>query len=208
MALRRTEFRADPDKVAAWNERSRQKQRDRAAARRPVPGQPINSLRLASSRELVEVSDKPRPELAAIPPRYSSFRPKRGSSFREASPEQRAFVEGKLCVACGGERGVLVCDPAHLTPQGGGWGGCTDWRCVVPLCRICHDIFDGRISAPNDPVDLAPILALDLWLPQRIHMSSHMDYVTALQRLSGCKYAPIGETTLMGAPLTPGPEAA
>jgi hypothetical protein len=159
-----------------------------------------------SDRKLVEASDIPRPELAVVPPRYSTFREKRGSSFRAASPEQREAVKGKLCIACGGERGILVCDPAHLTPQDGGWGGCASPLCVVPLCRICHDVFDGRISSPDRPVDLAPILSLPEWGPWRAHMAEHMDYITALQRLSGTKYAPVGETTLMGAPLQGGPE--
>lgn len=204
MALRRTEFRSDPDKKAEWIERSRQRQRERAAERRPTPGQRNSTLRLISERKLVEASDIPRPELAALPPRFSTFREKRGSSFKPASKEQRAAVKDQPCVICG-SRGV---DPAHLTPRGGGWGGCDDPLCVIALCRLHHQIFDGRIPAVNDPVDLAPVLALPEFAPHRAHMATHMDYVTALQRLSGCKYAPVGETTLMGAPLQPGPGAA
>lgn len=192
------------DAIADWQERSRERARRRAAERRPTPGQRNSTLRLISERKLVEASDIPRPELAALPPRFSTFREKRGSSFKPASKEQREAVEGRACANCNNERGVAGVDPAHLTPRGGGWGGCDDWRCVIPLCRVCHDIFDGRVSATNMPVDLAPILALEAWMQQRSHMSTHLDHVTALQRLSGCKYAPVGETTLMGAPLQPG----
>lgn len=201
MALRRTEFRGDPDKIAAWQERSREKQRQRAMERRPVPGQSNSTLRLVSDRRLVEASDMPRPELAAIPPRPGSTFKRRGSSFKPASPAQREAVAGWLCVHCNGERGVLTVDPAHLTPRGGGWGGCDSPLCVIPLCRLCHSDFDGLTTGV---VDLAPILALDDWAEHRAHMATHLDYVTALQRLSGCKYAPVNETTLMGAPLRPG----
>lgn len=201
MALRRTEFRGDPDKIADWQERSRQRQRERAAARRPTPGQRNSTLKLVSDRKLVEASSIPAPELAAIPPRNSTFREPRRSSFKEASPAQRAAVKDQPCVVCG----VLGVDPAHLTPRGGGWGGCDDPLCVIPLCRLHHGIFDGRIPAANEPVDLAPVIALPEFAPQRAHMATHLDFVTALQRLSGTKYAPVGETTLMGAPLAPGP---
>lgn len=206
MALRRSEISRNPAAVESWIERSRKRARERAAARRPTPGQPTNSLRLASARKLVEASDLPRPELAVVPPRYSTFREPRGSGFKPASPAQREVVKGRACANCNNERGVAGVDPAHLTPRGGGWGGCDDPLCVIPLCRICHDIFDGRVSSTTLTVDLAPVLALEEWALQRSHMSLHMDHVTALQRLSGCKYAPVGETTLMGAPLQGGPE--
>jgi len=65
-----------------------------------------------------------------------------------ASDEQREKNRRGACVCCG-ER---MTDPAHLAPRKLGrfdlgervTCGCDGVLCVLPLCRSCHDGYDGR----------------------------------------------------------------
>jgi len=58
--------------------------------------------------------------------------------FARASAAQRAKVAGRRCLACDAATRI---DPAHLVPRS--LGGCDDPRCVVALCRFCHQRY-GR----------------------------------------------------------------
>jgi len=110
------------------------------------------------------------------------------SGFKPASRAQREAVADERCVWCGA-RGV---DPAHLTPRSNVHGepGCDHPLCVIPLCRRCHDIFDGRVPGAK-PLDLASILALPEYALHRAHMAEHMTFPMALQRLTGQRWRPV-----------------
>ena len=71
----------------------------------------------------------------------------------------------------------MPCDPAHLTPRS--LGGCDDARCVIPLCRTHHRLYDsGRL-------DLESVLALDEFCVERGHMATHMSLARCIRQLRG-----------------------
>jgi hypothetical protein len=96
-------------------------------------------------------------------------------SWTPASPQQRAKVAGRRCVAC--ERATRI-DPAHLVPRG--LGGCDDALCVVALCRVCHRRYD------RGALDLVPYLEPDL-RAEAAHAVGHLGLAGALRRLSGTR---------------------
>lgn len=181
----------DPKKVEAWQERSRErrieKERKRAAGRKP--GDPSSSLAPVSKRrhEQEVKGERPRRSRRA---RNSTMR--EGGGFAPASDAQREAVRGRACVWCG----APDVDPAHLTSRANphGENGCDHPLCVLPLCRRCHDIFDGRTPGA-EPIDLAAVLALPEYALHRAHMAEHMTFPMALQRLTGTRWRPV-ELTL------------
>ena len=57
-----------------------------------------------------------------------------------ASPEQRTFVAGQPCLVDASHEGKV--HPAHLIPRGLLTEGQEDARAVVPLCPLCHRLYD------------------------------------------------------------------
>ena len=52
------------------------------------------------------------------------------------------FVKVMGCTACGWESGDPI-ENAHTGAQSGA-GRKADYQSIIPLCRSCHDRFDGR----------------------------------------------------------------
>lgn len=94
-----------------------------------------------------------------------------------ASKEQRFKVKHLSCAVCGGEG----CDPAHLCARG--TGGCDSPRCVVPLDRACHRLFD------EGKLDLLPFLE-PRYRVEVAHCVMHMGLVGAYRRLTGSREMP------------------
>jgi hypothetical protein len=104
-----------------------------------------------------------------------------------ATDAQRAAVAGRTCIVCGSEHRI---DPAHLIPRS--LGGCGDARCVVPLCRPCHRVYDGG------RLDLLPHLE-PAWRAQLAHAVGHVGLIGALRRISGA--SGLGDSTPPGTAL-------
>ena len=113
--------------------------------------------------------------------------PLRSSPSMAASEAQRAAVAGRACIVCGTTRRI---DPAHLIPRS--LGGCGDARCVVPLCRPCHRVYDGG------RLDLLPHLE-PAWRAQLAHAVGHVGLIGALRRISGA--SGLGDSTPPGTAL-------
>lgn len=113
------------------------------------------------------------------------------AGFTPASKEQReARDEVGYCIACGRtkEFDAVPIDPAHLVSRA--HGGCDSRFCTVPLCRFCHDRFDGRVSRPDlPPFDLLRVLVgdWDRWRHHVQHAMRHELPVPLLERLAGAR---------------------
>ncbi len=66
-------------------------------------------------------------------------------SFTPASSEQRAAVHSRRCLVDGSHEGKT--QPAHLIPRSMLEEGQEDARATVPLCPVCHRLYDsGELS--------------------------------------------------------------
>jgi hypothetical protein len=94
-------------------------------------------------------------------PMKRSTKPRKRTAVSPASPAQRAKVKDAVSIVSG----QGPCDPAHLVSRA--LGGCDDERCVVPLTRHEHRLFDAG------QLDLAPFLTHHL--PELKHALEHTD---------------------------------
>lgn len=69
-----------------------------------------------------------------------------------ATPEQKAKVAGKACVAAGYHECAGPVDPMHLIDRSLAPSAGDDVLMVVPGCRALHDAYD------NHEIDLSPFL--------------------------------------------------
>ena len=81
--------------------------------------------------------------------------------------------EEARCRKCGAT-GVRL-DPAHIVPRG--LGGGMEAVEIVPLCRPCHDRYDGR----GEPLDLLPVLTRD----EQVQAVKTLGLSKAYRRLTG-----------------------
>lgn len=113
----------------------------------------------------------------------------RGQGLRQgkgfaASPAQRLKVRDASCAVCGRDGFEATLDPAHLVSRA--VGGCGEPLCVVPLCRVHHQLFDGG------GMDLLPHL-VKRWVPELQHALEHLegDLVGLLERLTNERWATV-----------------
>lgn len=106
----------------------------------------------------------------------STLKPGKGFA---ASRAQRLKVAGQVCAVCQSDH----VDPAHLAPRS--HGGCDHRDCVIGLCRVHHDLFDGG------NLDLLPHLSGAGFEVELAHMQGHYsDPLSVLIRLSGMRWVP------------------
>jgi hypothetical protein len=120
--------------------------------------------------------------LARVELRRSAPKP-RSKAISPATPEQRAKVRERACVVCSNG----PCDPAHLVDRSLAPSAGDDRRAVVPLCRRCHDLYDAH------KLDLSPHLEPHYreeiaWAVEAVGL------FPALKRITGSRWAPVGET--------------
>ena len=112
---------------------------------------------------------------------------KRGKAFAASSAQQNK-VRLTLCIVCGRDSYSVPIDPAHVAARS--CGGCAEPDCVVPLCRSCHDGFDGgRLSILENLVGRYTV--------EIQHALGHYegDVIGLLQRLTNQRYEPVRERT-------------
>src|SRR5690242_18863837 len=106
-----------------------------------------------------------------------------GTRRTRATADQREAVRGEGCLV-GGREPV---DPAHLVPQR--FGGCRSRRCVVPLCRAHHRLYD------RSRLRLGPYLGGESAAALR-HALTHVESRTLTDALWGAGWpAPWNEET-------------
>lgn len=110
-------------------------------------------------------------DLRSDPEKVKRFN--RPRAISPASPAQREKIKDRICVWCGDP----ATDPAHLCPRSR--GGCDEAACVVPMCRICHTLFD------QGEIDLESVIALRQYSVERSHMALHMSIAEMKRRLNG-----------------------
>jgi len=102
---------------------------------------------------------------------------KRGGGFA-ASEGQRRKVAGDFCCVCW----QAPADPAHLIPRSVSPDHSGDPLRVVPLCRRCHDAYDGG------RLDLLPHLdGFDREVAMAVEC---VGLVAALERITNRKWGP------------------
>jgi hypothetical protein len=113
----------------------------------------------------------------------------RGSTSLKRTPlghctnEQKARVKDHVCVSCG--NGLGHCHPAHLIDSGGlSEEVANDVRAVVPLCSVCHRLYD------DGQLDLSPYLE-PLWRDAVVWAVEAVGLFRALRRITGQRWAPI-----------------
>lgn len=90
----------------------------------------------------------------------------------KCSNEQRAKVRNVCCLVCGFSKS----DPAHVIDRS--LGGCNSEKCVVPLCRRCHRMYD------ETGMDLLPYLEPD-FREEIAHGVLHVGLSRAYARITG-----------------------
>jgi hypothetical protein len=99
------------------------------------------------------------------------------------TPEQKERVRDKACIACGLALGE--CHPAHLIDSGGlSIEIANDVRAVVPLCAVCHRLYDDR------QLDLSTVLE-PLWRDAVVWAVEAVGLFRALRRITGQRWAPV-----------------
>lgn len=132
-----------------------------------------------SSAESLERSRREAMREAPARPKVRTISP--------ASPAQRKKVRDLPCVVTGetNETSTWPIDPAHLCPRAK--GGCDSERCVIPLRRDLHDLFDqGKLDLLSY---LLPAHDRRRWLAEVQHALDHFDgdMLSLLHRLTGKK---------------------
>lgn len=99
------------------------------------------------------------------------------------TPEQKARVRDLACIACG--RGLGHCHPAHVIDSGGlSAEVANDVRAVVPLCPVCHRLYDDL------QLDLSPYLE-PVWRDAVVWAVEAVGLFRALRRITGQRWAPV-----------------
>jgi hypothetical protein len=99
------------------------------------------------------------------------------------TPEQKARVRDRACIACG--YGLGHCHPAHVIDSGGlSAEVANDVRAVVPLCAVCHCLYDDL------QLDLSPYLE-PLWRDAVVWAVEAVGLFRALRRITGQRWAPV-----------------
>lgn len=173
MTLERTEFRRDPDAIAAWNRKTQDNTNKRARARQPIPGQRNSSLRLVSERKLTAIDGGRAPRPA------SRGRRPRGNSFA-ATRSQQEKVRFMACVVCQQE----PVDPAHLIDKSLCPEGRDDPRAVVPLCRRHHNEYDDRALSLLEHLE-------PHWHVELAFAVERFGLISTLNRVTNASWAPL-----------------
>lgn len=101
--------------------------------------------------------------------------------FTPASAAQRSKVRQAFgCRVCGWNGGTEPpsLDPMHITDRA--LGGCDHEDCVVEACRPCHRLYD------QGQLDVLPVLTK----AEQAHAVAHSGMVSALQQVTGDRWAP------------------
>lgn len=115
---------------------------------------------------------------------------KRGSGFA-ASNKQQAKVKGLPCIVCGRdefEEGVAI-QAAHVYPRR--LQSCDCAEGVVPLCELCHHLYDDQ----NTAFDLLPYLQNRKYHREFVHaVAEHEAPISEVLRIvTGEKWEPTSE---------------
>lgn len=95
-----------------------------------------------------------------------------------ASPAQRSKVRLAPCLRC---ESLGPCDPAHLIDRSEGGGD--DPRAVVPLCRMCHRLYD------DGKADLLPHLE-PYYREELAYAVELVGLIRALERITNERWSP------------------
>ncbi len=117
--------------------------------------------------------------------RRGSTRLKR-SPLGRATPAQRERVRDLACIVCA--NGAGHCHPAHVVDRHlVTEDAANDVRAVVPLCPVCHRLYDDA------GLDLSPYLE-PRWRDSLGWAVESAGLFTALRRITGTRWQPLSES--------------